>query len=298
MTDVQLLNKTEIWITGIQLANADLPAFAATCAEALSFPKDRVFVTDVRESVVVLDILLPVVQLEAIVGKQQILFDAIKTIAGVVIDSDARIHSEGVLGLIGQPEDVAESVMREARRMDKSIRQYAAGRVAVIATGTEILDGKVKDTNFEAAKDIFGKAGYEVVMGGAAGDDENEIAGVISRVASEGFGIVITTGGVGAEHKDRTLEALALIDPDLSTAVLAHYTKGQGRHVKDAVRVGVATLGWTTVVALPGPTHEVRMSLPIVVEKIQAGTAPAEIAEAVAAKLRTTLPASRNSRDT
>ena len=31
---------------------------------------------------------------------------------------------------------------------------------------------------------------------------------MISRIASEGFGVVITTGGVGAEDKDKTIEAL------------------------------------------------------------------------------------------
>lgn len=294
MTDVQLLNKTEVWMTGVHLVNTDLPSFAATCATVLSFPKDRVFVTDVRAGVVVLDILLPAVELENIAGKQQELFNAISKLSGITIDNDARIHSEGVLGMIGQPADIAEKVIREARRMDNNIRRYASRRVAVIATGTELMDGTVKDTNFEAVKNILGSAGYEVVSGGVAGDNQNEIAGLINRIASEGFGIVITTGGVGAEDKDLTLEALALIDPDLSTAVLAKYTKGQGRHVKDAVRIGIATLGWTTVIALPGPTHEVRLALPIIAEKMKTETAPSDLVELIAEKIRATLPAANH----
>jgi molybdenum cofactor synthesis domain-containing protein len=290
MTDVQLLNKTEVWMTGVHLENAVLSVFAATCADVLSFPQKSVFVTDVREGIVVLDILLPAVELDAIAGKQQELFNAVEKLSGVSIDRDAHIHSEGVLGVIGQPADVAEKVLREARRMDNNIRQYTADRVAVISTGTELADGTVKDTNFAAVKDILGAVGYEVIMGGTVGDNENEIAGVINRVASEGFGIVITTGGVGAEDKDRTLEALELIDPNLSTAVLAKYTKGQGRHVKDTVRIGIATFGWTTVIALPGPTHEVRLALPVIAEKMKTKTTPPKLVEAIAVKLRATLP--------
>jgi molybdenum cofactor synthesis domain-containing protein len=294
MTDVQLLNKTEVWMTGVHLSNADLPDFAATCATALSLPKESVFVTDVRTGVVVLDILIPVVRLEDIVGKQQVLFKAIKKLNGIKIDTKATIHSEGVLGMIGQPPDLAEKTLAEARRMEDNIRKYASSRVAVIATGTELADGTVKDTNFEVVLDILEPAGYEVVMAGIAGDNENEIAGMINRIASEGFGIVIITGGVGAEDKDRTVEALELIDPDLSTAVLAEYTIGQGRHMKDTVRIGVAILGWTTVIALPGPTHEVKLALPVIAQKMKAGVEPSDLVEAIAVPLRGMLPGDHN----
>ena len=151
----------------------------------------------------------------------------------------------------------------------------------------------MKDTNFEAACEILGAAGFEVVFGGAVSDREKEIVGLVTRLSGDGFGLIITTGGVGAEDKDRTLEALQIIDPELATAVLAHYKKGHGRHVKDAVRIGVATLGWTTVISLPGPTHEVRLALPIIVELMREGTTPADLVEAIAVPLRATLPTHR-----
>ena len=102
---------------------------------------------------------------------------------------------------------------------------------------------------------------------------------------------MITTGGVGAEDKDRSVEALERLDPALCTAVLAHYRKGHGRHVKSSIRIAVATLGWTTVVALPGPTHEVRLALPILVEGIRTEMHPQALVEAMAVPLRATLPA-------
>lgn len=290
MPEVQLLGKTEIWLHGLRLDNADLPEIARTAARTLSLPEDKVFVTDVREALVVLDVLVPRVEFEAVAGKQDEVFEALAGIAGVSVDDDAEIHSEGVLGIIGTSREQAAKAVAEARRMEEGIREYASGRVAVVATGAELADGSVKDTNFEAAVEILGGAGLEVESGGTVGDDEREIAGRITRLAGEGFGLIVTTGGVGAEDKDRTLEALRIVDPGLATAVLAHYTKGQGRHVKDAVRIGVATLGWTTVISLPGPTHEVRLALPVIVEKLREGTSPADLVEAIAGPLRATLP--------
>ncbi len=290
MPEVQLLGKTEIWLRGIHLLNADLPEVARAAANSLSLPADKVFVTDVRQDYVVLDVLQPRVDFEAVAGKQEAVFAALAGIRGVSVDSDATIHSEGVLGIIGTNREQAKKAVAEAKRMEEGIRQYASGRVAVVATGAELADGSVKDTNFEAAKEILGAAGFEVEFGGTVGDEDRTIAGRIASLAGEGFGLIITTGGVGAEEKDRTLEALELLDPNLSTAVLAHYTRGQGRHAKDAVRIGIATLDWSTVISLPGPTHEVRLALPVIVRELKAGTNPNDLVEAIAIPLRGTLP--------
>ena len=290
MTEVQLLGKSELWMHGVQLQDVDLPLFAATAARVLGLPADKVFVTDVRAGVVVLDVLLPRVRLEDTAGKQQALLEAVAALDGVRVGPGAEVHSEGVMGVIGAGPAEAAGIVSEARRIEGRIRDYAASRVAVVATGSELLEGSVRDTNFEAAREILGRAGFEVKRGGVVGDDERRIAGLVARLAGDGFGLVVTTGGVGAEDKDRTVEALERLDPGLSTAVLAHYTKGQGRHVKESVRIAVASLGWTTIVALPGPTHEVRLALPVLAEGVRAGRRPADLVEALAAPLRASLP--------
>ncbi|MDJ0865077.1 MAG: molybdopterin-binding protein, partial [Myxococcota bacterium] len=226
MTEVQLLGKSEVWMSGIHLADADLPRFARTAAGVLGLPADRVFVTDVRGDTVVLDVLVPRVRLEDTAGKQRALLDAVAALPGVRVAPSARVHSEGVMGVIGAAPADAAAVVSEARRIEGQIRQYASKRVAVVATGAELVAGNVRDTNFEAAREILGAAGFEVERGGVVGDEEIRIAGLVARLAGDGFGLVITTGGVGAEDKDRTVEALARLDPELSTAVLAHYQKG------------------------------------------------------------------------
>lgn len=290
MTQIQLLDKTEIWVHGIKLHEANLPAIAAAVATVLALPQDAVFVTDVRDDYMVFDILVARVQLENIAGRKTQLLAALAALPGVGVRPDATIHSEGILGVIGTPRAEVDKLLNEAARLEENIRAYTARRVAVVSTGTELLDGRVKDTNLEAAREILGAAGFQVESGGMVGDDSQAIAGRVARLVSEGYGIVITTGGVGAEDKDCTVEALELIDPKLATAVLARYTAGHGRHVKDCVRIAIARVDWGIVIALPGPTHEVRMALGVLVEGLKNQSALTDLVEAMAVPLRASLP--------
>jgi molybdenum cofactor synthesis domain-containing protein len=219
-----------------------------------------------------------------------VLLAAVARVPGTTVDADATVHSEGILGVIGTPRERVDAYLDGARQIERQLSDYAAKRVAVVSTGSELVGGKVEDTNFLAIRSAMETAGYEVDLGGVAGDSEREIAGLVARLSSEGYGLIITTGGVGAEEKDRTIEALALLDGDLRTAPLAHYRVGHGRHVKDSVRIGIARLGWSTIVALPGPTHEVKLALPVLLNGLRAGASPGELIEAIATPLRATLP--------
>ncbi len=192
--------------------------------------------------------------------------------------------------MIGTPREQVAVYLAGAARMKQQLAEFAARRIAVVSTGTEMLAGQIEDTNYAAVREIMGSAGYDVEFGGIAGDSEREIAGLVARLSGEGYGLIITTGGVGAESKDRTIEAIELLDPQLQTAVLAKYTKGHGRHVKDCVRIAVAKLGWSTIVALPGPTHEVKLALPVLRDGLKVDKDMHALVEAMAVPLRATLP--------
>jgi len=290
MTSVQLLEKTEVWLHGIDLDAANLPELANVVADVLSLRRDKVFVIDVRPSLVVLDILSPRVDLANIAGKQEELLMSISCIPGVSVADNASIHSEGILGVIGTPREEVERFLADASKLEFQISAYAARRVAVVSTGSELLAGEVEDTNFAAIHAAMAAAGYEVDFGGIAGDSEAEIAGMVARLSGEGYGIIITTGGVGAEDKDQTVEALERLDPHPAIAILAQYQRGHGRHVKEAVRIAIARLGWSTIFALPGPTHEVKLALPVIIDGLNAKRDPASLVEAIAVPLRATLP--------
>ncbi|WP_298290813.1 molybdopterin-binding protein [Novosphingobium sp.] len=290
MTSVQLLEKSEVWLRGISLDNANLPGLAHAVADVLSLPREKVFVTDVRPGLVVLDILVPRVELEDVTGKQADLLDALRAVAGIAVADDASVHSEGILGVIGTPREDVDRYLADARKLEDQIARYASRRVAVVSTGSELLAGEIEDTNFAAIRSAMEAAGFEVEFGGIAGDSEAEIAGMVARLSGEGFGVIVTTGGVGAEDKDHTVEALERLDPDIATAVLARYTRGHGRHGKDAVRIAIARLGWSTVFALPGPTHEVKLALPVLIAGLASQAEPRSLVEAIAKPLRATLP--------
>lgn len=288
MPEVELLDKTELWIHGVFLEDVDLREFAAAAATALGLDPSVVFVTDARDDLVALDILQPRVALDAILGKQPDLLVALSAVPGVQIVPGAAVRSYGVLGLIGADTDTARHIAR-ASRIDRGLRDLVAKRVAVVSTGPELVGGNVMDTNAAVIDEMLTPAGFEVVATGAVPDEESAIVGRVLRLASEGFGVVITTGGVGAEAKDHTIEALQTCDPDLATAVLATYEVGHGRHVKPHVRVGVGEIKWTRLVALPGPTREVRAAIPVVLDGLAQAWDSARFADELARVLRACL---------
>ncbi|MCF8128511.1 MAG: hypothetical protein K9N10_08350, partial [Deltaproteobacteria bacterium] len=70
-------------------------------------------------------------------------------------------------------------------------------------------------------------------------------------------------GGIGAEGKDKTLEALGRVDPQAMMPYILKFKKGEGRHHRDGVRIGVGVLEPTLIVCLPGPHDEVQLSWPV-----------------------------------
>lgn len=286
MPEVELLDKTEIWIEGVSLSGADLRAVARSAAVAIGLRPDLVYVTDVRDSHLVLDVLQPRVELSDALAKQTELLAAMAAVDGVAVGPHAAVHSRGVLGVIGIPPAQAPAVLAAATEAEAGVRAYVSTRIAVVSTGPEVIAGEIADTNALAVAHALEPEGYEVTSGGAVNDDESQILGRVLRLVSEGYGVVITTGGVGAEDKDRTIEALQRADPTLATATLATYEVGHGRHVKPHVRVGVGQVGWTRIVALPGPTREVEAAMPVVIEALRQSWDNHRSAEAIATVLR------------
>ncbi|KZS61291.1 hypothetical protein A4G26_11145 [Mycobacterium kansasii] len=289
MPEVELLDKTEVWVRGITLHGADLRLLAASAAQALDLEPDLVFVTDARDDHVVFDVLKPRMELAGIVGREPELIAALGEVAGATVSVGASVHSRGVLGMIGTPSDKVDETLSRASEIDNRLRSYVSSRVAVVSTGPEVVAGNIKDTNLATAQQVLGRAGFEVAAAGAVADNEDVIVGRVLRLVSEGFGVIITTGGVGAEDKDRTIEALQRCDPHLTTEVLSTYAVGHGRHVKPHVRIGVGRVEWTRLIALPGPTREVQAALPVVVQGLQKGWDDIRLAQALGEVLRACL---------
>jgi molybdenum cofactor synthesis domain-containing protein len=291
MVDYDMLGKTELSIYGIILQNADLGQIADAVAKVLGLNRSDVLVTDVRGEYLVLDILQKGLDASKIVGREKDLLAAVSALPGVSLRPDARTESRGLLSWVAADPAVAQEGLEDAAGMAGDLQARLGRLVTVFATGTEINNGQVKDTNSPAIRDRLESNGYAVSLGGTLRDDEHFIAGRLRERAEEGFGLIITTGGVGAEVKDKTIEALLLLDPEAATPTIVTYELGVGRHVhKNAVRIGVAKVFDATVVALPGPTDEVLLGLGALLKGLaEAESGKAALAERIATVLRARL---------
>jgi hypothetical protein len=82
------------------------------------------------------------------------------------------------------------------------------------------------------------------------------------------------------------VEALLRVGPQAATPYILKFEVGTGRHVKDGVRIAVGEVGISRLVALAGPTREVRIGLERLLEALEKGIRKAEIAEHIASELR------------
>lgn len=291
MVDYDMLGKTELSIHGIVLQNADLGRIADVVAEVLGLGRSDVLVTDVRGEYLVLDILKKGLDAGSIVGREKDLLAAVSALPGVSLRPDARTESRGLLSWVAADPAIAGEALAESAGMASDLSARLRRAVAVFATGTEINNGQVKDTNSPAIRDKLASEGYAVSFGGTLRDDEHFIAAQIRERAEEGFSFVVTTGGVGAEVKDKTIEALLLLDPEAATPTIVKYELGVGRHVhKNAVRIGVAEVLDTMVIALPGPTDEVLLGLDALVKGLaEPERTKGQLADRIATVLRARL---------
>lgn len=92
--------------------------------------------------------------------------------------------------------------------------------------------------------------------------------------------------GVGAEDKDRTIEAVLRLDPEAATPYICKYQKGTGRHHKEGVKIAVGMVSGSLVIALPGPNDEVNASLEVLTEGLKVGSNKLVLAESIAEALR------------
>lgn len=286
--EINLLEKTELWIEGMVLRNVQLDEIAATVADIFGLERREVLVVDVREDHIVLDILRPVLKSSQIAGKGDEILKKISAIPGVKLSDQACIHSEGALGWVALDAAESQKAMARSVRMGQEIRERVAKRTIVFSTGFEVERGMIADTNFPLIEQRLQGEGYTVKFGGILPDDPGAIAYQLRKTLDEAFGLIITTGGVGAEDKDCTVEALLRVDPAAATPYIIKFKIGTGRHIKEGVRIAVGEVGISRFVALPGPTREVKLGLDRLLEAQAKKWNKAETAEHIASALRET----------
>jgi len=284
--EVNLVGKTELCIQNVKLKNANLTEIGKAVAEALGLKDDEVLVVDASSEHITLDILRSTINMEQFMGKEKKLLSKLSKIEGVEVTEKSSIHSEGILEMITLDNELTEEIAQKTIRMSREIERAFLKRVKVFPTGSEVINGIIKDTNSPLIKQEFEKRGYQVSIEEPLPDDEIAITSSIENAVYEGHGIIITTGGIGAEKKDKTVEATKRLDPTAAVPWIVKYEK-KGRHIKEGVRIGVGKVGKTLIINLPGPTDEVKRCLEVILNEMEKGDYDKEtIANLLTSKLK------------
>lgn len=275
---LNLLEKTELWINHITLNQVNLTDLSHVVAGVLGLKPENVLVVDVRPDHITLDILEMDIPPENLIGKETLLLEVLSEMEGVTLRPESFIHSNGILGLICLDGEDPQTMVSRIDEMTDEITQKIAKRAIVFPTGFEVKQGLIEDTNTPFLKAKLEAAGYTVAVGPIMEDDINDMCAKLEDALSRAYGLIITTGGVGAEDKDKTVESMVKIAPDTATPYIVKFKQGTGRHVKDGVKAAVGRVGPSMMVALPGPNDEVQIGIESVLHSIEAGKQTGEIA--------------------
>ena len=260
---LNLLEKTELWVNEITLDGTNLTDLANAVAHAMGMQDGEVLVVDVRPRHITFDILARDIPQENILGKETAILDAIRAVPGVTLYPETYLHSNGILGQICAGVENEEAMLQQVAKITDDLRRNVSHRAIIFPTGFELQQGLIEDTNTPYLKSLLEQEGYKVTVGEIMADDLADIVDKLEDALNRGFGLIITTGGVGAEDKDHSVEGICAIDREAATPYIVKYQKGTGRHVKDGVRIGVGTEGLSLMISLPGPHDEVELAAPV-----------------------------------
>lgn len=260
---LNLLEKTELWVNEITLDGTNLTDLANAVAHAMGMQDGEVLVVDVRPRHITFDILARDIPQENILGKETAILNAIRAVPGVTLYPETYLHSNGILGQICAGVENEEAMLQQVAKITDDLRRNVSHRAIIFPTGFELQQGLIEDTNTPYLKSLLEQEGYKVTVGEIMADDLADIVDKLEDALNRGFGLIITTGGVGAEDKDHSVEGICAIDREAATPYIVKYQKGTGRHVKDGVRIGVGTEGLSMMISLPGPHDEVELAAPV-----------------------------------
>jgi molybdenum cofactor synthesis domain-containing protein len=268
--EMNLIGKTELWIQHVTLDNANLSDVAASVAKSLGLDTSDVLVVDAGPEHLTLDVLRQTLDVRQVAGRESELLAALDRVAGVSVGENTTLHSEGILQMLSLDPSMTEEVVARSESIAREITQAYLKRMKVFPTGHEVLRGVIEDTNSPYLKAEFERAGYRVSIAPPLPDDSLAIANAIEAALHDAYGLIVTTGGVGAEGKDQTIEATQRLDPNAATPWVIKYP-ASGRHLKAGVRIGVGSSGQALIVNLPGPNDEVRACADVLLSALGRG---------------------------
>lgn len=134
---------------------------------------------------------------------------------------------------------------------------------AVIVCSDSVASGTKEDTAGKAIVSLLKAQNVTTNYYAVIPDEKEQIQNVALRLSSEGYSLVLFTGGTGLSPRDVTPDAIApLLDRDVPGIMEAARSYGQERTPYAMLSRGVAGfIGNTLIVALPGSTRGAEESM-------------------------------------
>ncbi len=171
-------------------------------------------------------------------------------------------------------------------------------RAGIVVTGTEVLTGRIADSNGPWVSERLAEHGVEVAHILVVADRPDDLTAALSFMAAEGMDLIVTTGGLGPTADDLTAEVVGrfsgremVLDEEVEAkiaailrdfarrfsfdeeAVIAANRKQamvpEGAIALDPVGTApglVVPSGERVVIVLPGPPRELRPMWPVALE--------------------------------
>ncbi|MDQ3724310.1 MAG: competence/damage-inducible protein A [Actinomycetota bacterium] len=171
-------------------------------------------------------------------------------------------------------------------------------RAGIVVTGTEVLTGRIADSNGPWVSERLAEYGVEVAHIMVVADRPDDLEAALRFMAAEGMDLIVTTGGLGPTADDLTAQVVArfagremVLDEEME-AKIAKILEGFARRFKldeEALRTAnrkqamvpegavpldpvgtapglVVPAGERVVIVLPGPPRELQPMWPAAVE--------------------------------
>jgi molybdenum cofactor synthesis domain-containing protein len=133
------------------------------------------------------------------------------------------------------------------------ILPFKKKKVGVVVTGSEIFEGRIKDTSADKVRKKAEAFGSKIVRVAVTPDDPDWIGREIREMKKEGCRVVVTTGGLSVDPDDVTLEGIRRSGAEVvfyGTPVLPGSMTAYARLGKTAILGGPACVVHDPVTAL------------------------------------------------
>jgi molybdenum cofactor synthesis domain-containing protein len=172
---------------------------------------------------------------------------------GAAILSTRHNHSIVRAGDVVAGTRIIPLLIRETKvaRVEEIGRRHApviellpirAKKVGILVTGSEILEGRIRDRSADIVKNKAESLGSKVTRTAVVADDPSRIAAEIGRMKKAGCQVIVTTGGLSVDPDDVTLAGIRR-----SGAEVVFY----GTPVLPGAMFAFALLGKTVILGAP-----------------------------------------------